>query len=1029
MNLSEIWIRRPVMTVLVMVSILFFGLVSYKLLPISDLPTVDFPIIVVNASLPGASPEVMASSVATPLEKQFSSIAGLDAMSSKNMQGSTQIVLQFSLDRDADAAAMDVNTAIAAAQGFLPTNLPTPPTYLKVNPADQPVIYFALASDTLPISTVNEYAETTVSRYLSALSGVGQVNIYGSKKFAVRIQVNPATLTGRNIALSEVADAIRGGNVNLPSGQIDGLQQSYTLEIPGQLFKAEEYGNLIVKYQNGYPVRVKDLGQALDDVQTNKSTAWFVKGGKSQDAVIVAVTRQPGTNTVKVVQEIREAFPKIRQLIPASVGIYEVFDQSRFIEESIKDVQLTLLLTITLVIFVVFLFIREFRPTIIPSVTIPLALVATFAVMKVLGFSLNNLSMMALVLSVGFVVDDAIVMLENVIRHMELGEDGMTATLQGSKEIGFTIISMTLSLVVVFVPLLFMGGLVGRLFREFAVSIAAAILVSGFLSITLTPMMCSVMLKGMGKGEKKKEPNRLFRLVEQGLLAMNGGYARTLKLALGRKSLSLWLTVGVLAGTGILFKVLPKGFIPSQDQDYFTVYTQADDKTSFAQMVGYQKKVNAILAPDPDLMDLISVAGMNPMNTGFVFAGFKPSSERKRSIDQILASYRAPLNAVPGLMAFLNNPPPITVGGKSTNAQWQYVLQSSNLDDLYRVTPVMVDKMRAVPGLTDVSSDLQLRRPKLRIHVDRDKASSLGVSLQALQDTFYSAFGSRYVSTIYGESNEYYVILELDPQFMQDPAAIGRIYLRSKTGDLVPLSTISRIEATVSPVAVNHQGQIPAATISFNLKPGTSIGQAMAAVKKLEAEILPSTISTDFSGSAKEFSKSMSTLGFLMVVTIFIIYVVLGVLYENYWHPVTILSALPLAGFGALFSLWVFRMELDMYAFVGVIMLVGLVKKNGIMMVDTALELQRGKNLPPEEAIYEACKERFRPIMMTTLAALLGTLPIALGFGAGGESRMPMGVAVVGGLFFSQFLTLYVTPVFFLYFDRIARWTSGSKPA
>ena len=1023
MNLSEIWIRRPVMTVLVMVFILFFGLVSYKALPISDLPTVDFPIIVVNAALPGASPEVMASSVATPLEKQFSSIAGLDAMSSKNMQGSTQIVLQFSLDRDADSAAMDVNTAIAAAQGFLPTNLPTPPTYLKVNPADQPVIYFALASDTLPISAVNEYAETTVSRYLSALSGVGQVNIYGSKKFAVRVQVNPSSLAGRNIALSEVADAIRGGNVNLPSGQIDGVQQSYTLEIPGQLFKGEEYGNLIIKYQNGYPVRIKDVGQALDDVQTNKSRAWFVKGGKSQNAVVVAVTRQPGTNTVKVVQEIRHAFPKIRQLIPASVGIYEVFDQSRFIEESIKDVQLTLVLTIVLVILVVFLFIREFRPTIIPSVTIPLALVATFAVMKVLGFSLNNLSMMALVLSVGFVVDDAIVMLENVIRHMEMGEDCMTATLTGSKEIGFTIISMTLSLVVVFVPLLFMGGLVGRLFREFAVSIAVAILVSGFLSITLTPMMCSLMLKGMGKGgEKKKAPNRLFRLVEQGLLAMNEGYARTLKLALARKSLSLWLTAGVLVGTGVFFVLLPKGFIPSQDQDYFTVYTQAEDKTSFAQMVEHQLKVNAILSQDPDLVDLISVGGMSTMNTGFVFAGFKPSSERKRSIDQILASYRGPLNAIPGLMSFLNNPPPITVGGKSTNAQWQYVLQSSNLEDLYRATPVMVDKLKALAGLTDVSSDLQLRRPKLRIDVDRDKASSLGVSLQALQDTFYSAFGSRYVSTIYGETNQYYVILELDPQFMQDPAAIGRIYLRSRTGELVPLSTISRIVPTVSPVTVNHQGQIPAATISFNLKPGTSIGQAMAAVQKLEAEFLPSTISTDFSGSAKEFSKSMSTLGFLLVVTIFIIYVVLGILYENYWHPVTILSALPLAGFGALFSLWLFRMELDMYAFVGVIMLVGLVKKNGIMMVDTALEIQRGRNLPPEEAIYEACKERFRPIMMTTLAALLGTLPIALGFGAGGESRMPMGVAVVGGLFFSQFLTLYVTPVFFLYFDRIGRW-------
>ncbi|MDD5628152.1 MAG: efflux RND transporter permease subunit [Elusimicrobia bacterium] len=1029
MNLSEIWIRRPVMTVLVMVTILFFGAISYKLLPISDLPTVDFPIIVVNASLPGASPEVMAASVATPLEKQFSSIAGLEAMSSKNSQGTTQIVLQFSLDRNVDSAAVDVNTAIAAAQGFLPTNLPTPPTYLKVNPADQPVIYFAMASQTLPISQVNEYAETTVSRYISTLSGVGQVNIYGSKKFAVRIQVNPDSLTSRNITLAEVAAAVRGGNVNLPSGQIDGLQQSFTLEIPGQLFKGPEYGDLIVKYQNGYPVRIKDLGTAKDDVQYNKSTAWYVADKKSQDAVVVAVTRQPGTNTVEVVQEIRNAFPRIRQLIPASVGIHDVFDQSLFIKESIKDVQFTLLLTIVLVIVVIFLFIREFKPTIIPSVTIPLALVATFAVMKVLGFSLNNLSMMALVLSVGFVVDDAIVMLENVIRHKELGEDGMTATLNGSKEICFTIISMTLSLVVVFVPLLFMGGLVGRLFREFAVSIAVAILVSGFLAITLTPMMCSVMLKGMGRDKEKKKQNRLFEAVEKGLLAMNEFYARTLKQALARKSLSLWLTGIVLVGTGLLFKVLPKGFIPSQDRNFFTIYTQADDKATFAQMMEHQRKVNALLSEDSDLVSMISVAGMSTQNTGFVFAGFKPAEERKRTIDRILDSFRKPLNSVPGLMAFLNNPPPITVGGKSTNALWQYVLQTPNLDDLYRLTPIMEQKLRALPGLTDVSSDVQLRKPKLRIIIDRDKASSLGVSLQTIQDTFYSAFGSRYVSTIYGETNEYYVILELDPQFMQDAAAVGRIYLRSSTGALVPLSTISRIDPTAAPLTVNHQGQIPAATISFNLKPGTSIGDAMAAVKKLEGEVLPPTVSTDFTGSAAEFKKSMASLGFLMVVTIFLIYVVLGVLYENYWHPVTILSALPLAGFGALFSLWIFRMELDIYAFVGVIMLVGLVKKNGIMMVDTALELARSKNLGPEEAIYEACKERFRPIMMTTLAALLGTLPIALGVGAGGEARMPMGVAVVGGLFFSQFLTLYVTPVFFLYFDRIARWASGSKAA
>ncbi|HAH06152.1 MAG TPA: acriflavine resistance protein B [Elusimicrobia bacterium] len=1032
MNLSEVWIRRPVMTVLVMCAVLFFGGVSYKALPISDLPTVDFPVVVVSASLPGASPEIMAATVATPLEKQFSSLQDLEAMSSVNEQGSTSIVLQFALERPSDAAAMDVNTAISAASGFLPTNLPSPPSYKKVNPADMPVLYFALVSQTLPISDVNEYAETTVSQMLSSVNGVGQVRIFGERKYAVRIQVNPDALASRGIGFNEIDDAIKSGNVNLPGGLLDGAEQSYTLEAPGQLMKAADYSNLIVRYQNGYPVRIKDIGRAVDDVQYNKSVAWFgSSGGRTAQCVVVAVTRQPGANAVEVVKGIRRIFPKMREMIPASVEIHEVFDRSKFIEESIQDVQFTLLLTIALVIVVIFLFIREIKPTLIPSVTIPLSIVATFAAMHLLGFSLNNLSLMALVLSVGFVVDDAIVMLENILRHMEQGESVLEASLKGSKEIGFTILSMTLSLVVVFIPLLFMGGLVGRLFREFAFSIAVAILISGFMAITLTPMMCSLMLKKKTEEEERAKKPRWHAAIEGFIERMNGAYARTLRLALQRRGASLYFTLAVLVGSVFLFKALRKGFIPSQDQGYFLGYTQADDKASFAQMFEHQQKVNDIVTSHPDLDAMISVAGMGTVNTGFFFAGFKPAAERegKKSIDQIIAGLRGPLNSISGLFTFLNNPPPIQIGGKQTNALWQYVLQSSNLQDLYQASPLMVEKLKGLSGLTDVNSDLQLRKPKLRINVDRDKASSLGLTMGAIQDAFYSAYGSRYVSQIYGDMDQYYVIVEVDPAFQQDPSSLSKIYVKSSSGKLVPAITVAQIEQTVSPVSVNHQGQMPAATISFNLKEGTSIGDAMKDIRALEREVLPPTISTDFQGSAKEFQKSMATLGFLLFVTIFIIYIVLGVLYESYWHPVTILSALPLAGFGALASLWLFRMELDMYAFVGIIMLVGLVKKNGIMMVDTALEIEKEKKVDAEQAIYESCLVRFRPIMMTTLAALLGTLPIALGIGAGGEARMPMGVAVVGGLFFSQFLTLYVTPVFYIYFDRIGRWFKGKEAA
>ena len=1012
------------MTILVMFGILFFGVISYNSLPINNLPAIDFPTIQVTATLPGASPETMASTIAKPLEKQFSSIAGLASMSSKNSQGYTVITLQFSLERSIDNCAQDVSTKIAAAQGDLPSNMPSPPTYNKVNPSDQPIIYIALTSDTMPLTQLNDYGENTLAQNFSTVDGVAEVNVYG-QRFAVRIQVNPKLLANRGIGINDVENAIKKANVNLPGGTLDGTFQAFTVDSNGQLMVASQYRSAIIAYQNGHPVRVSDIGDAIDGVEQDKqSTAWYCTKDTMRRSIVLAIKKQPGSNTVRVSDGVKEIIPRLQAMIPESIEWHILYDASDYIKDSIHDVQFTLLLTIFIVLIVIFLFLRSVKSTIMPIIAILLSIIATFAGMSVLGYSMNNLSLMALVLAVGLVVDDAIVMLENVIRRIEMGESAMEASLNGSKEIGFTILSMTISLVVVFIPIIFMPGIVGRLFREFAVSIALAILLSGFISITLTPMLASRILT---RYSEKKE-GKFYRISENVFNTGLDFYGRTLKWVLGHRLHVLAFTVFILAMTAFLFIYIPKGFLPSQDQNFLMAFTQAADRISFDDMVKHQEVANKIMQQEPDVLAFISVAGTGTYSEGIMFGITKKKSDRKRSVDEIVMDLRIKLNSIPGLGVFPQNPPPIQIGAGHSIAQYELSLQGSNLDELYKYTGIFESKMKALPGVVDVNTDVKLNSPKVIINVDRDKASALGLSLSQIQDAFFSAFASRKVSTIYGALHDYEVILEVQPEFKKDPNALSYLYIQSTSGKLVPLSTVAHIEETTGPTTVNHVGQLTSATIAFNLKPGYPIGNAVEGVKKITKDIsLPQSIIYAFQGSAQEFQKSFAGMGFLLFITILVIYMVLGVLYESFIHPITILTALPLAGFGAVLTLMLFGKELDMYGMVGIILLVGIVKKNGIMMVDFALEEERQKGTDPEESIYQACLVRFRPIMMTTMAALFGSLPIALGIGAGGDARQPMGLAVVGGLLFSQIMTLYVTPVFYVYFDKLNRWLSRKK--
>jgi hydrophobic/amphiphilic exporter-1 (mainly G- bacteria), HAE1 family len=1018
MNIAEPFIRRPVMTTLVMLAILLFGIMGYRLLPVSDLPNVDFPTLQVSAGLPGANPETMASSVATPLERQFSTIAGLESMTSSNSLGSTQVTLQFSLSRDIDAAAQDVQAAIAATLRQLPPGMPSPPSYRKVNPADSPILFIVLTSPTLPLYTLSEYGETMLAQRISMVSGVAQVSVYGSQKYAVRVQVDPRVLASRGIGIEEVASAIDAANVNMPTGALSGATKAYTIQASGQLLQAESYRPIIVAYRDGQPVRLEELGRVLDSVQNDKSAAWYV----DQRAMVLAVQKQPGTNTVEVAQAVKDLLPAFQEQLPASVQLRLLIDRSESIRASVSDVKTTLAITLILVVLVIFLFLRNISATVIPSLALPMSIVGTFVVLYLMRFSLDNLSLMALTLSVGFVVDDAIVMLENIVRHMEKGEPPLEAALRGSREIGFTILSMTLALTAVFIPILFMGGILGRLFHEFAITISAAILISGFISLSLTPMLASRFLRPSAQAHH----GRIYAFSERVFQSTLSVYKVGLHWSIRHKRITMLYSAVVLAFTVVLFSHLPKGFLASEDTGVLSGATEMQEGTSFDALVEHQQAVAAVLAQDPNVEAYMSSAGGRGgggSNQGNLMVRLKPRGERKLSPEGVMEELRPKLAKIPGIRVFFQNPPPIRVGGQMSRSAYQFALQGVDTQDLYEHAQILLERMRALPGLQDVTSDLQIRNPEAKVVIDRDRASALGVSVEQIESSLASAFGSGQISTIYAPNNQYVVILELLPEYRLDPSALSLLYVRSAKGKLVPLSAVAEVREGIGPASINHIGQLPSVTLSFNLKPGVALGDAVTSVQQTAREVLPATITTSFQGTAQAFQSSMKGLGLLLWLAVLVIYLVLGILYESFIHPLTILSALPFAGFGALLTLLIFHVDLGLYGFVGIIMLIGLVKKNGIMMIDFALVAQRVEGKPPAEAIFEACVVRFRPIMMTTMAALMGTLPIAIGLGAGGESRRPLGLAVVGGLLFSQLLTLFVTPVFYIYMDSFQRRT------
>ena len=1031
MNVSRIFIVRPVATTVLVAAIIIFGLIAFRGLPVNELPNVDFPTISVTADLPGANPDIMASTVATPLERQFSQVAGIDSMSSVSSTGRTRVTLQFSLDRDIDAAAQDVQTAISQTLRRLPEGM-DPPTLRKVNPADAPIMFLALTARTLPLPALDEFADTHIAQRFSMVTGVAQVQVFGSQRYAVRVLLDPEALSKRGLGLDRVVSAIQNANSNLPSGVMQGTARDFTVKSSGKLQRAENFNNLIVAYKDGMPVRLSDVGQATDGIENAKIKSWL----NGERSIVLAVYRQPGANTVEVAGKLRELFPEIEASAPPGVRIHIINDRSEFIQSSIHEVEFHLILSIVLVVLVILLFLRNVRSTLITALILPTSIIATFGAMYVLGYSLNNLSLMAIILAVGFVVDDAIVVLENITRHMEMGKDRMTAALEGAQEIGFTVLSMTVSLAAVFIPILFMEGMLGRLFREFAVSVGVAVLVSGVVSLSMTPMMCSLMLT------THEQHGRFYQFFERIFDWARDTYGSSLRWTMQHRGLMLFGSAVFLVLTVILYQAVPQGFIPRQDTGVFFGNTRAPEGLPFNELEKRQAMVSAIIEKNPNVESVMSTAGQGTggvvgSNIGRIIVRLKPREERKAGADDVIQELRRSFSGgAQGLRVFMNNPPSIRIGGLISTSDYQLVLQGSDQKLLYEASNSLETKLRESRMLQDVNSSLEVRNPEIQIDILRDRAAVLGVSPQQVEAALYNAYGGRRISTLYGSTDQYNVLLELDPKFQRDINALRSLYVQASTGQMVPIQAVADIKMGVGPVSVSHYGQLLSVVLSFNLAQGLSIGDAVTHVKELAGETLPAGVTFSIAGNAQAFEEAFRTLPILLLITVLVIYMVLAILYEHYSHPITILTALPFAGFGALLMLLITGQELNVFSFVGIILLVGLVKKNGIMMVDFAIQLQREKGLSAADAIVEASIIRFRPIMMTTAAAICATLPLAFGTGTGSEMRQPLGIAVVGGLVFSQMLTLYVTPTFYVSLDHAAsvfrRWRqrrSGDLPA